>query len=85
MALDIAALTASVTHTVISFTPDGGLFENTETGRKIQSSFLTLTCGHTYRWTPLVGSDVEPTVGSGTMCSPCTVTLFAQIREARHA
>lgn len=63
----------AVTHTVVSFVPDGGLYENANTGEKFESGTVTFDCGHTYTWRPWGAKTREdiPTVGRPEPCALC--------------
>jgi len=65
--------TDAVTTTVVSFTPGTERFRNTVSGRVMTDGFLSLACGHGYRWFPhgLRDSDPMPAAGQTMMCAHC--------------
>ena len=63
----------TVTRLCVGFQPDGGLYENANTGEKFESGVVTFDCGHSYRWRPWGVKTREdiPTVGKSDMCALC--------------
>lgn len=67
------ALVDAVTHTVLGFVPTGERFQNTVTGRVMDSGTLSFDCGHRYVWRPIGVRDDEPLPAPGQrrMCAHC--------------